>query len=1384
MLKNLSQINTSLNNKFGRRLKFLILIAFLLLFWNLASNLTFRLILTSNSNNPDVLTGKNNEKINYILNSFQKLSDETITEARKISSNTEIRKTIQSGENKKVFDEFLKKFPGSPYQIEIYNKPLELIAFEGREISPKTFSLQKALTGKSFSIIKEISFYTYLVVYMPIRDLQDTNTIIGVSTTARLIDNKFQIKNKFITYDGLSSEVEEKYKVTPDIIAADEITGKIINDTVSNKSAVVFDLKGLDGTIIGKIALPEYNQENYFSEINTLNDKINSLTIFLLSLISLVIILELLAKFNSIWLKSACLLVFLVLIRFLWLKIGFPSVLLESDLFSPAYYASTFGKGIVKSAGDLLISSVLGLIWGFYVFQNIFKHYKDNGRKPGNLIWIYFELFLQIIFFFGIIYILGIIVQSVVFDSNLKFLDKTSLIPDAGLIFILISIFLCGITAFIFLTILVVNEFYSVIKFDLITNKIVRKYFLVFLFILFVLVSQLIELMFADFPVSVYQRLLIISSIFLFSYFLCRNILLKREFRIFSYANISLLVLISLISIPYILLEKLTVQETRFVELIGNKLAGDDNDRILFLITTELNKIVENKDAENLLTSKINNTSNLAFSIWADSKLSSENFNSSVLLLDTNYNLVTDFNINYNSLNVDSVINFIKKSSRLSKYGSVSPVKDTIASADSVYSEEPDYNGTTLEEFVRSSEDDSSKIKNKFSVFKNTENKYYSGIVTLEKIDLRNTEFAKKTGYAVVTVQYEPKNLLVQSSFQIFKNYTKDNLFDKLISTPVITEYIDDEFVSSTDPEISKGNTKSIESFKDFVRNKDNKSVWRYETFNNEKYRTFYTLVNTPDDYEKIYSISIKRNDAYLILYFYLKFVLFIVMIYGLISFLYFLYYVASRNLIVFNFREKLLTSFIIVSVIPIILLAIYTRGYIKNKYDISFENQIKSDLNLIAESFKNNNQNFLNERIADSLKQKEKTILNKSLSRSDKNFNLYTGLKLFSTTNEELFKSDLLDNRIDGGAYYNLNYEKKDIYFKNLDLPGFSFYAGYTPILDKNNNVRAIISSQTVYRQNEINEELTESLTFIFGIYIIVIIILLLFITFFVERITRPISILKLATDKLSRGETNIEIKLDSKDEFGSLIDSFNRMTRELESSKEKLKKAEREAAWRDIARRVAHEIKNPLTPMKLSVQHLYDLYLRKKTDEEFEITLTKTKDIMLNEIDKLNKIATEFSNFAKLPQRKYEKVNINDVIYDVISLYEKFPGITFDISLKDNLSEVTGDKQEMNRVFQNIIKNAVQSIDKEGWVKIITSEDKSFVNVVIEDNGEGMDNDIMQKLFEPNFSTKSSGMGLGLSITKKSLDNMNANIDYESAKGKGTKVRINFSKTFRENS
>ncbi len=233
--------------------------------------------------------------------------------------------------------------------------------------------------------------------------------------------------------------------------------------------------------------------------------------------------------------------------------------------------------------------------------------------------------------------------------------------------------------------------------------------------------------------------------------------------------------------------------------------------------------------------------------------------------------------------------------------------------------------------------------------------------------------------------------------------------------------------------------------------------------------------------------------------------------------------------------------------------------------------------------------------------------------------------------------------------------------------------------------------------------------------------------------------------------------------------------MTKELEKSKRELKKAEREAAWRDIARRVAHEIKNPLTPMKLSIQHLVNIY-KENGKAEFPEVLEKTNELISNEIDKLNRIATEFSNFAKLPKRNYEALNLNATMKEVISLYANHPNIKFNTNLDESIMPVLADREEMNRVFQNLIKNSVQAIEGDGMIEVISYQKKNHVYFEITDTGIGMEKDVIENLFEPNFSTKSSGMGLGLAISKKSLDDMKAKINYSSESGKGTKVTLRF--------
>jgi len=1209
-------------------------------------------------------------------------------------------------------------------------------------------------------------------VYSPIRSLSDTKKVIGVSLTAKLIDIKYQITNKFFQDFGLSNDIEDAVKVTPELIAANTISGEIQIDSVKLIDNEEVDLMSIDGNVIGKILIPTYDKASHIRNISSLSSQIISVLVFIFSLIIAFLIFKTLNLFDSITVRIILLGVFLILIRYLWLQFDFPSKTFESELFSPGYYASSFGFGIVKSVGELFVTSVFLLVFILYIVKQTFLRTKLFSERYTNLhtYLIIFNNVLLSVLFFVLMNIYGIIIKSIVFDSNIKFLDKSKIIPGLDLFSIQLVILIITFTFFI----LCVSLIFSILSRtnSLFNKKFFVRYNVFILYIVFIVLNQVIEYVTSEFTILYLHRLIIISLVFIFCFYFSRKILLKRSFSLFSIRNFSIIVLFCIITTPLILLDKIKSQEKDFVELIGTEISEQEEERVAFLISNELTSLTLNKNLEKNLRDK-SKLSKLAFYLWAESKLNSENFNSAIIILDTNRNLLSDFNINASKLNTDSVVNFVKEKFFNLELG----IKTPDSAADSTFLEE----GSEIEdeEFV---EEESNQLPEdeiympvifgNINILKNSNEKYYVGIAPIEIPELKYTQYARVLGYILIAIHSESKNLLPQSSQEIFKNYTKDNLLDKLISKPVITEFVNGKIINTTDREVSRSNAKSLEPFREYIKNMSDKRAWRFEIINDNTYETFYMLSQPqsvdemeerPIDIERIYAISLKREDVTLTTFYYLKFILFTIFVYFILYLIFGVTYVYRTKKIKLNFREKLFVSFFIVSVIPIILLAIYTRTFIINKNETNSKNQIVSDLNLMSENLQGKPTNIDYKRKKDTLKTFQMSILGRNLSESDKNFNLFIKNELVSTTNEELYKSDLLDTRIDADAFYNIKYLKKDLFLKTQDVGGFSFLVGYKPFKDENKSIIGFVSSQSVYKQNELNEELTETLTFIFGIYFIVIIILLIVVSFITERISKPILELQEATEKLSKGQSNIEIKTKRSDEMGSLVESFNKMTKDLERSKRELKKAEREAAWRDIARRVAHEIKNPLTPMKLSIQHLYDIYKEKK-GKDFEPVLVKTKELINKEVDKLNRIATEFSDFAKLPSKDYRPVNINGILEDVVSLYSLDPKVEFKISLQKRISKIYGDIQELNRAFQNIIKNAIQALDDEGQVEIKSYQKNGFVYVEINDNGSGMEPEIMKKLFEPDFSTKSRGMGLGLSITKKTLDDMKAKIKFKS--------------------
>ncbi|MCB9194741.1 MAG: GHKL domain-containing protein, partial [Flavobacteriales bacterium] len=266
----------------------------------------------------------------------------------------------------------------------------------------------------------------------------------------------------------------------------------------------------------------------------------------------------------------------------------------------------------------------------------------------------------------------------------------------------------------------------------------------------------------------------------------------------------------------------------------------------------------------------------------------------------------------------------------------------------------------------------------------------------------------------------------------------------------------------------------------------------------------------------------------------------------------------------------------------------------------------------------------------------------------------------------------------------------------------------------------------------------------------------------------------LRTITDKLKQVQINRKnepLAWKGEDEIGMLVNEYNRMISQLEDSAEKLAKTERESAWREMAKQVAHEIKNPLTPMKLSVQHLQRAL--KPDDPDYEEKLSMFANKLVTQIDALTHIANEFSNFAKMPKSNMEHLDVISILKSSIDLFAEHENIKFELDLGEiEICTLNADKEQLVRVFNNIIKNAIQSFetDAEGLIKIHVTLINGEVEISISDNGSGIPDDVKDKIFVPNFTTKSSGSGLGLAMVKQIVDVHGGSISFKTELNNGT--------------
>lgn len=466
-------------------------------------------------------------------------------------------------------------------------------------------------------------------------------------------------------------------------------------------------------------------------------------------------------------------------------------------------------------------------------------------------------------------------------------------------------------------------------------------------------------------------------------------------------------------------------------------------------------------------------------------------------------------------------------------------------------------------------------------------------------------------------------------------------------------------------------------------------------------------------------------------------------------------------NIILFISSSMILASMTIVSIV-----FVYKRhGEVSNNMMSSRISTIQA----LIERHAKNAQNYT-ELMAPGFKAAIEDI--SKTTKSD--ISLYTpDGKVFYSSRPEVFDKMILGNRIDREAFHNIIHQHQRFFINEERIAGFHYNVLYAPIINNNNDIIAIASVPYTGLNDDFQREAFIHAALLINIFLLLLIISLLFSTKEVNELFTP---LMEMGKKMSNSDIhNLQpIVYKKEDEISSLVDAYNRMVKELADSTVRLAQAERDKAWSQMARQVAHEIKNPLTPIKLEIQRL--IRLKNNGNPKWEERFDQVSAVVLEHIDILTETANEFSTFAKLYSEEPVLMDLDRTIKEQILIFDNKQNISIEyIGLENAL--VTAPRPQLIRVFVNLITNAIQAVEIKQKEMVESGESEfhgkvsialrngvkdGYYDIAVDDNGDGVKDENLEKLFTPNFTTKSGGTGLGLAICRNIIEKCEGSITY----------------------
>ncbi len=473
-------------------------------------------------------------------------------------------------------------------------------------------------------------------------------------------------------------------------------------------------------------------------------------------------------------------------------------------------------------------------------------------------------------------------------------------------------------------------------------------------------------------------------------------------------------------------------------------------------------------------------------------------------------------------------------------------------------------------------------------------------------------------------------------------------------------------------------------------------------------------------------------------------------------------------------YKTRIQFSMIFAVVFTLALVGLITYWSIKAQYLEQQDETISNKINTIAAKF----ENYFPGGIRN---------IDEATQVRFNNFadNFSADLILFDTqgrpvisTQPKIYEYGLLGRRMHAKAYIMLSRRQKSLLINNEKIAALSYKTAYVPLRNNQNLTTGYLQVPYFSNQTDYYERLNAFLNAMINIYAFIFVAIGVFAVLVARQITNPLSFIQYNLSKTIYGKKNEPIKWERDDEIGALVKEYNKMIAALEHSANKLAQSERESAWREMAKQVAHEIKNPLTPLKLGLQLLEKSW--KDKDPKFDMKFERFSKSFVEQIESLSSIASEFSAFAKMPDTKMERLDIFETLGQAVIIFKHMDNVRINYEAPGEPFMISADRDQLLRCFNNLLKNAIEAMppDRLGIVDIIYEISSDQILLKICDNGNGIPENLRERIFEPNFTTKSSGTGLGLAFIKNSIENAGGKVSYETELNKGTIFYLQFPK------